>query len=79
MLYFLKSLLIPFFISIILSYLLQPIVNILSKPPIRWCNKICHIDNEACCESFWTITKSKRHPYEVSLKKFFIKFDTFIK
>ncbi|CAM9874562.1 unnamed protein product, partial [Phaeothamnion confervicola] len=59
MLYFLREILLPFAVAVFLMYLLQPMVNYLAKPPRRWCDKCCHRRGEECCQSLWSITRSR--------------------
>mmetsp|Transcript_1311 Transcript_1311/g.1714 ORF Transcript_1311/g.1714 Transcript_1311/m.1714 type:complete len:374 (-) Transcript_1311:41-1162(-) len=65
MLYFLRSILIPFAISIFLMYLIQPVVNILTRPPKRWCYKCARRHGESCFESLRSITRSRTFYSEV--------------
>lgn len=58
---FLSTILVPFCIAIFLMHLLQPVVNLLSRPPRRWCNKVCKRDGELCCEGIYSITRSRRY------------------
>lgn len=60
MLYVLRCVMIPFLVALVLMYLLQPIVNILTKPPRRWCDKCCRRRGERCCESLSGLTRSRR-------------------
>eukprot|EP00611_Tribonema_gayanum_P006403 TRINITY_DN1569_c0_g1_i3.p1 TRINITY_DN1569_c0_g1~~TRINITY_DN1569_c0_g1_i3.p1 ORF type:complete len:333 (-),score=56.72 TRINITY_DN1569_c0_g1_i3:458-1456(-) len=61
MLYFLRTILVPFFIAIFFMHLLQPVVNLLSRPPRRWCNKCTKRNGELCCEGMNTLTRSRRY------------------
>mmetsp|Transcript_45346 Transcript_45346/g.142174 ORF Transcript_45346/g.142174 Transcript_45346/m.142174 type:complete len:552 (-) Transcript_45346:1477-3132(-) len=42
MLYVLRSVIIPFLVAVVFMYVLQPIVNVLTKAPRRWCDKCCN-------------------------------------
>ncbi|CAM9969057.1 unnamed protein product [Choristocarpus tenellus] len=61
MLFNLREILIPFAIAVFLMYLLQPLVNYLSKPPRRWCDKCVKRRGEICCEGMFRVTKSRTY------------------
>jgi len=58
-LYWLASILVPFFLAVFLMYLFQPIVNLLTKSPRRLFNKCCQRRGESCFQSCFTITQSR--------------------
>eukprot|EP00903_Cladosiphon_okamuranus_P016652 g15355.t1 len=61
MMFFLRTILIPFAIAVFLMYLLQPMVNYLCKPPRRWCDKCIKRRGEVCCEGCFRVTKSRTY------------------
>ncbi|CAM9151906.1 unnamed protein product [Pylaiella littoralis] len=61
MMFFLRTILIPFAIAVFLMYLLQPMVNYLCKPPRRWCDKCVKRRGEVCFEGCFRVTKSRTY------------------
>ncbi|CAM9274440.1 unnamed protein product, partial [Heterosigma akashiwo] len=59
-LYLFACILVPFFLAVFLMYLFQPVVHILTKPPIRCINKCRYTHGEACFESCFRLTASRQ-------------------